>query len=392
MSYGQQERLFTPPPYRVVPESSLRLMRTQLGVMLLPGAAGWMFFGYQALLAMLAGGLGALLSELIGSKARHLKVPGSMEHSLIMGLLVAYMLPAQTGWYVVFMGAAAAVLLGKQFFGGMGHYLWHPAIIGRVVVELFFHDQVSAPTGPLLDRAHMFFGNVNGVMEKTCDWFKVSWFSQLASAGSSGFILPRPIEALRNFGDLQFGENGPEMGRYLLAKLPSLEHCLVGAVPGGIGETCTAALILAGLYLVYRGYVHWQLPVSFVISALVGAMLLPILVEQNRTQENVVIWPILAENRAVGFTYVNYQLFSGALLLGACILATDMTCRPITTTGQIVFAGGAGLIAMIFRLYTPIAIPVYAAILVMNTLVPTIDRLTRPRGPRRRRKRRIRNS
>jgi electron transport complex protein RnfD len=383
MSEQITDKVLSLPPYRVVPESALRIMRTQLVVLLLlPAAAGWMFFGYQALKLMMVAVIGAALAEGLCSRARHLKVPGSLEHSLIMGLLVAFMLPANIPGYVVFIGSVAAVLIGKQFFGGMGHYLWHPALVGRVVVELFFHDKVSASSGPLLARENMFFGNINGVVEKSCNWFTIDWFSAAAPAEGTGFLLEKPVEALRDFGDLLLGDTGVEMGQYLLAKLPSLEHCIVGAVPGGMGETCSLALILACLYLVYRGYVHWQLPVMFVISALAGAMVLPILIERDGEPVNVVMLPIIAENIAVGCTYVNYQLFSGGLLLGACILAGDMTSRPITVSGQVFYAAGAGLMTMIFRLYTPIAIPVCAAILVMNTLVPTIDRLTRPRGPK----------
>lgn len=370
-------------PFRVVPESSLRIMRTQLTVLLLlPAAAGWMLFGYQALKLMLVAVVGAGIAEVVCSRLRHLKVPGSMEHSLMMGLLLAFMLPAHASWYIVLIGAAAAVLLGKQFFGGLGHYLWHPALVGRVVVELFFHEKVSAASGPILNRASIFLGNLNGVMEEGGNWFKVNWFTSEPPSGTVGYILERPVEALRNFGALQLGDTGAQMGQYMLTKLPSLEHCLIGAVPGGIGETCAIALILACLYLVYRGYMHWLLPMVFIMSASLGAMILPILVERDGSVDEVVMLPILAENISVGFTYVNYQLFSGGLLLGACILAGDMTSRPITVRGQVVYGAGAGFIAMIFRLYTPLAIPTYGAILVMNTLVPSIDRLTRRRGPK----------
>ncbi len=172
------------------------------------------------------------------------------------------------------------------------------------------------------------------------------------------------------------------MSRYLLDHLPSLEHCVLGATPGGIGETCSVVLILVGLFFMYRGYVPWKLPAVFLGAAYLSAMLLPIMVENPQRGGNMILFPFLAGGPAVGLTYVHYQIFSGGLILGAMVLAGDMTSRPITTRGQVVFAAGAGSLTMIFRLYTPMAIPCYAAILVMNSLTSTIDRLTRPRGRR----------
>jgi electron transport complex protein RnfD len=136
------------------------------------------------------------------------------------------------------------------------------------------------------------------------------------------------------------------------------------------------------LFFMYRGYVPWKLPTVFLGAAYLGAMLLPIVVKTPQAGGNVILFPFRAGGPAVVLTYVHYQMFSGGLMLGAMILTGDMTSRPITTGGQMIFAAGAGILTMIFRLYTPMAIPCYAGILVMNSLTSTIDRLTRPRGRR----------
>jgi electron transport complex protein RnfD len=98
----------------------------------------------------------------------------------------------------------------------------------------------------------------------------------------------------------------------------------------------------------------------------------------NNTVEWVAL-PLLAEGFDAGFTYVNYQVLSGATLLAAFFLATEMTSCPVTTGGQVIFGVGCGTIAMLLQLYYDTAIPAYLAVLAMNTLVPSIDALWRPR-------------
>jgi len=367
------------PPYRVEPESTRRLMHTTLAALSLPALVAVLFFGYQALKLMLIALATAGAAEIVCNKIRHEKVPGSISHSLTMGLILAFTLPGDTPGYIAVIGSAAAVLIGKQLFGGLGHYLWHPALVGRLIVQMFFHDQLSGRFGPVLARQNIFFGDINAHAAEPLKWFDINWFRTLAPAGTESFLLPHPLAALHEFADLEFVDSVAQMGQYFLNHLPSLAHCIVGAIPGHLGETCSIVLILVALFYFYRGYIHWQLPVVFLASAYVSAMLLPIVVDHPDKGDAAVLFPIAAQNLAVGFTYVNYQFFSGSLLLGACIIAADMTARPVTITGQILFAAGAGLFTMAFRLYTPIAIPCYTAILLMNTLVPSIDRVTRPR-------------
>jgi Na+-translocating ferredoxin:NAD+ oxidoreductase RnfD subunit len=259
----------------------------------------------------------------------------------------------------------------------LGHYLWHPALVGRLVVQLFFKSQLTSEAGPLLLRGKMFLGNIQNITHVS-DWFNFNWFGGSGHSEGVGFILPQPLEFLRNFQDLQFLDSVPQLQQYLLDKLPSLSHCIIGATPGGLGETSAVACILVALYLFYRGYLNWQQPVVFLVAAYLAALLLPIRVEHPDITSHTVYWPIIAENIAAGFTLANFHLFTGSLLFSACIISTDMTSRPITIRGQVIFAAGAGLLAMIFRLYTPIAIPSYAAILALNSFIPTIDRYTRP--------------
>jgi Na+-translocating ferredoxin:NAD+ oxidoreductase RnfD subunit len=92
------------------------------------------------------------------------------------------------------------------------------------------------------------------------------------------------------------------------------------------------------------------------------------------------VWfPLWSEGLDVGITYVTFQIISGGLVLAAFFLATEMTSRPVTTGGQIIFGIGCGALAMGLQLYTAMGIAAFMAVLAMNTLTPAIDALWRPR-------------
>lgn len=382
MSKRNTKEYLLTPPYRVVPESVRRIHRTQLMVLILPAMAGFMFFGSEALKLMLAAVITAGGVECLIQRIRRVRVPGSISHSILMGLLVAFMLPAHSGVRIAIFGAVAAVVVGKQFFGGLGHYVWHPALVGRLVVQLFFSGDLARNTGALLSRNRIFIGDIHEVAQETASWFQVDWFQTPPPLPHDGWNLMKPVEALRSFDAMQGTDSAVRISEYLLNHLPSLEHCVLGATPGGIGETCSVVLILVGLFFIYRGYIPWKLPTVFLGAAYLSAMFLPIIAGQSHADENIILFPFLAGGPATGLTYVHYQMFSGGLILGAMVLTGDMTSRPITSDGQIIFAAAAGCLTMIFRLYTSMAIPCYAAILLMSSLTSTIDRVTRPQGRR----------
>jgi electron transport complex protein RnfD len=258
---------------------------------------------------------------------------------------MALTLPAHCPRYIAFIAVVAMIVVGKQLLGGMGNYLWHPVLIGQVIIQLFFHRHLAGAANQIAET----FANI-------------------------------PSEALRKLEPLNIVDSVPQLGRYLTDHLPPLQQCIIGYPAGPIGQACAPAIILVGIYFIYRGYLHWQLPLLFLTSAYIAAALLPVIAIQPDTSTQLFIaWPLVAENIESGFTYVNHHLFAGGLLMGALILSADTTARPITVHGQMIFAIGAGTLAMVFRLYSNITIPSYAAMLTMAIFTPALDRITRPR-------------
>ena len=151
-----------------------------------------------------------------------------------------------------------------------------------------------------------------------------------------GLTSATPLESLEQGGELAY----------------SYQQLLVGIRPGCLGETCIIALLLGGLYLVVRRVISPLIPAVFVGTVF------------------ILTW-LLGENPLV-------HILSGGLMLGAVFMATDYATSPINPAGKAVFAAGCGLLTVLIRVYGSLPEGVSFAIVIMNVLVPLIERATRP--------------
>lgn len=363
----------------------------------LPLIGGVVLFGWRALWVIFVSVASCAVIERIYFRVTHTPALLGRTHAYLTGVLLALTLPAFTPWYVVVLGAVFAILVGKAIFGGVGHFLWQPALVGRFAVAVIMPilapmlsttDILTPQTWGVLDKQHIVFGDAENV--KAPKNYR-GWKLQNSPGGAEGFALRHPGKVMSKLwqkGDDDFGNFSsigtvrtdiPNRSCMLFAVLPPLGDLLFGARGGGIGETCTILIIAAGLYLVYRNYVKWQLPLAVVLSAAMVVSIAPIkFTGPNNTME-IVAFPLLTEGIDIGFTYVLYQLLSCGLLVAAFFMAPEMTTSPVTTGGQVIFGVGCGALTMLLKLYMDIPIPAYVAVLVMNTFVPTIDSMWQPR-------------
>lgn len=128
---------------------------------------------------------------------------------------------------------------------------------------------------------------------------------------------------------------------------------LIGRCGGSIGEVCAIALIIGGIYLVIRRVISPIIPCVYLATA--GVMSL-----------------------VFGLNPV-FQVLAGGMLLGAIFMATDYTTSPVTNWGKVIYAVGCGLLTMLLRTYSNMPEGVSFSILLMNILVPLIERMTAPR-------------
>jgi electron transport complex protein RnfD len=141
-----------------------------------------------------------------------------------------------------------------------------------------------------------------------------------------------------------------------LPRLPSLMDMAVGNIGGCIGETSAIAILIGGVYLMARGIISWRIPVIYVAVVMAATAL------TGRPGGPVV------------------EALAGGLMLGAFFMATDYATSPMTSSGQVIFAAGCGVITTLIRAFGVYPEGVSYSILIMNLTVPLIDRLTPPRA------------
>ncbi|MBP3653036.1 MAG: RnfABCDGE type electron transport complex subunit D [Clostridia bacterium] len=289
---------------------NFRTNRIMLDVViaLLPAyIVGVVRFGLNALLVGLVSIAAAVIAEWLYSvvtRTRNTIVDGS---AVVTGLLLAMTLPASVQLWQVAIGAAFAIIVIKALCGGLGQNIFNPALSGRALLMLVFPASIVRYAG------------VDGVTSAT------------------------PLHHM------------------VMPGLPeeSIMDMFLGRCPGSIGEICSLALILGGVYLVWRKVISPRIPVAYLATLAVISFLFP--------------------KASTNLQWMLYNLFSGGVMLGAIFMATDYATSPVTAKGQIVFGIGCGVLTAIFRSYGIFPEGVTYAILIMNAFVWVIDRYTAPR-------------
>ena len=236
--------------------------------------------------------------------------------AIITGLLLAFNLPVSIPLWMVPIGSAIAIVVAKQFFGGIGQNFVNPALAGRVVLLTSFPVAMSTWTTPL------------------------SWMDKL-----DGLVSASPLADIHTMV-----ETGVEPNVSLL-------HMLLGWRAGCLGETCAIAIILGGVYLIARKVISPTIPLVYIGT--------------------VALFMLVAGKGDLSF--VAYELLGGGLMLGAFFMATDYATSPITFKGKIIFAIGCGLVTSLIRIFGNLPEGVSYSIILMNILVPHIENLTLPK-------------
>ena len=374
-------------PFVCAPEGVKTVFSITLLAACAPLLAGLLLFGWQAAKVAALCVATCVVLEWLVFRITHAPAMQGRTHAILTGVLLALTLPPMVPWYIPVIAAACATLIGKVAFGGVGHFVWQPALVGRLAVAVLFPALLNPAVWPVLAQNKMLTGNISLAARPVT---YAQWRGTPAPDGADAFLL-KPIPAILagisrtdtpEFSGLaSIRTEIPHAKTALLnpTVLPPMPDLFIGARPGGIGETVSIVLVVAGLYLIYRGYVKWQLPVCFLVAACVVFMISPIKLAGPNNTTDVIWWPLLQEDWEVGMIYLCYQVLGSEMLLAAFFLATETTSRPTTSGGQVIFGLGCGTIAALLQLYVDTAIPAYLAVLAMNTFTPVIESLWRPR-------------
>jgi len=295
-------------------------------IALLPAIfVGVYIFGLPALKVVLLSAIFCVGWEAILLKL--FKRPGKMSDYLldysavITGILLGLNLSSSAPWWLIFVGAFIAMLLGKHVYGGLGQNPFNPALVARVFLLIAFPVEMTKWPIPTPGKL---FSAVDATTSAT------------------------PLGILKTDG--------------LKAALDSIsiKSLIIGNMGGCIGEISIIALLIGGIYLLIRNVIRWEIPLSFIFFVGIIAF-------------------IFSEINPDKYAPVFFHLFSGGLFLGAFFMATDYVTSPETPSGMLVFGAGCGFFTIIIRLFGGYPEGVSFAILIMNSLVPIIDRHIRPK-------------
>ncbi|WP_243725249.1 RnfABCDGE type electron transport complex subunit D [Candidatus Thiosymbion oneisti] len=305
-------------------------------------------FGWPAIFLFLVTIAAAVIAEAVclriaGKPVRPFLTDGS---ALLSGWLLALTLPPWAPWWIGLVGSLIAIVVAKQIFGGIGQNLFNPAMVARVALLISFPLEMTtfvAPT-PLLSAAAPDFAAGLDITFGAAE--SQARFDAVTSASVLGHI--------RN----ELGQ-GLSLPQGLPADYSALSGT-IGTVPGSLGETSALLILLGGLFLLAMRVITWHIPV-----AMLGAIALPAgllhLLDPSRFAD-----PVL-------------HLVSGATLLGAFFIATDLVTSPLSVRGQLLFGAGCGLLVFIIRTWSGYPEGVAFAVMLMNACTPLIDHWVRPR-------------
>jgi electron transport complex protein RnfD len=283
-----------------------------VSVSLLPaGIAGVFIFGLSALSVIILGVVSALITECLIQLLTKRKVTILDGSAFLTGLLLAYNLPSHVPFWLPVAGSFFAVAIGKQVFGGLGQNIFNPALVGRVFLMASWPKYMTTFTQPL---------NYDAVTSAT------------------------PLAVLKE-------------GK-ILEKISYLDLFL-GKRGGCIGEVCILALLAGAIFLFFKSYISWHIPITYTV--VVG------------------LFAYIFGPRGLFSGDWMLHILSGGLILGAFFMATDYVTSPLTRKGQIIFGIGCGLITAVIRLWGGYPEGVSYAILMMNAATPIIDRFTKSR-------------
>lgn len=241
----------------------------------------------------------------------------------LTGVLLAFNVPASIPSWMLIVGSLVAVGIAKMPYGGLGNNPFNPALVGRVFMLISFPVQMT------------------------------SW----PAIGASG------VDAVTTATPLAILKEGVKNGQpvvEILKNLPTNMDLFLGNMSGSLGEISVAALLIGGLFMLIRKIITWHIPVSVLVSAAIFSG---------------IFWMIDPARYADPV----FHLMTGGLVLGAFFMATDMVTSPMNAKAQIVFGIGIGVLTILIRVWGAYPEGVSFAILIMNALVPLLNRFIKPK-------------
>lgn len=294
-------------------------------IALLPATfAGWYFFGIRAVFITLVSIASCVIFEYICRRIMKRNNTIYDLSAVVTGLLLAMNLPVSIPIYMVVIGAAFAIVVVKQMFGGIGNNFVNPAIAARIFLVIAFPKAMTS------------------WVVRTGAWYSLKSVDAVSSA--------TPLTQAQ----------APDA--------PSLWTLFIGDKAGCIGEVCILALLIGALYLMLRHVIRPWIPMAYI-----GTFFVLVFFFGHANVFHFTGSLLTSSGWADLFHESLYMLLSGGLVLGAFFMATDYVTSPLTTKGKLLFGMGCGILTFLIRYYGNMAEGVSFSIILMNILTPHID-------------------
>lgn len=286
------------------------------------------FFGFSAIQLVLVGAVTCVGVEYLIQK--YLLKTEVTIHDLsaaVTGVLLALNLPPSSPWWLILLGSIVAIGVAKMTFGGLGQNIFNPALVGRVFLLISF---------PVI----------------MTDWtIPSSWFRAGVDASTGATPLALIKEGLAQ------GQTVDQ----IMALYPDLSYfeMLFVKVGGSVGEVSALALLLGLAYLLVRRVIRPHIPVSILLTIAVFSG---------------IFWLM----DPAQYTDPLFNILTGGVLLGSIFMATDYVTSPMTARGMVLYGVGIGLITMLIRMFGSYPEGISFAILIMNSVVPLINKYIKP--------------
>lgn len=262
-------------------------------------------FKTRALIVTAVSVIFCMLTELVFNKIRKVECTLHDGSAIVTGLLFAFVIPVGMSLQYVAIGAVVSIALGKMLFGGLGQNVFNPALVGRAFVQ-------------------------------------ASWPVAITSFTLDGMAGATMLDAMkRGVPEILIREGNPYV------------QALIGQMGGCLGETSALALLIGGVYLIYKKQIDWKMPVIIIATV-------------------AVLTGIAGRDPLM-------HVLSGGLMLGAFFMATDMVTSPVTPKGKLIYAFGIGALIALIRMKGGYPEGTAFSILIMNGVTPLINRYTMPK-------------
>jgi electron transport complex protein RnfD len=315
-------------PHIASPANSKMMMAAMLTALAPVSIFGIIIFGLPALLNIIVAAASAVAGESLFRLVTKQPIRAKDLSAGVSGLLLALVIPPTTPLWMTAIGAVFAVVVAKEFFGGLGANVFNPALIGRAFLVMSFPAALTTWRLPVLPVGAAFVSDV--------------------VTGATPLGITKMVAGISGVGKSLVEAGLSASDSYW----PTIKTLFLGFNAGCIGETSVFLILASFLFLLVTKTIDWRAPVSMIAAGFIAAL---------------AFWqdPMFAL----------YSILTGGLFFGAVFMVTDYVTSPVTGKGQVIFGIGVGVIAMLIRKWGIYPEGVCFAILIMNATVPFLNKL-----------------